>query len=246
MSAANSISGAGKSAHKRAKTQTSLALWPVALIVIIAVVNGGGGVRYGLANLLVQLSAIILLAFNRAAFFKFWREAPIPLRALVAASLALPAIHLVPLPTELSISLPGRETVRQSLDLIGSERWFPASVDPARTLVALTGLILPVTLLAVGWSLSTEQRVKLGWVLVGLGMLNVMVGIPQMLSSGQTGLMYPENPMPGVLFGTFANRNSTGLFLVAALTLAALLPPFRAHKAFPILRIGICVLLLLG
>src|SRR3546814_9112602 len=33
--------------------------------------------------------------------------------------------------------------------------------------------------------------------------------------------------MPGVLFGSFANRNSTGLFLVACVILLALLPPLR-------------------
>lgn len=53
--------------------------------------------------------------------------------------------------------------------------------------------------------------------------------------------------MPGVLFGTFANRNSTGLFLVAALALAALLPtPPKVGQAGLALRIVTCALLVLA
>ncbi|MEL6738466.1 MAG: O-antigen ligase family protein, partial [Pseudomonadota bacterium] len=57
---------------------------------------------------------------------------------------------------------------------------------------------------------------------------------------------YPETPMAGVLFGTFANRNSTGVFLVSALTFACLLPPLKAHPMELPARIAVCALLLVA
>lgn len=59
-------------------------------------------------------------------------------------------------------------------------------------------------------------------------------------------MIYPENPMPGVLFGSFANRNSTGLFLVACLALLMLLPSLRPLPWFAGLRIGGILVLTIG
>jgi O-antigen ligase len=49
-----------------------------------------------------------------------------------------------------------------------------------------------------------------------------------------------------VLLGTFANRNSAGLFLVFVLALAAVLPAPRPHPAALYVRLSVGVLLLLG
>ena len=86
-----------------------------------------------------------------------------------------------------------------------------------------------------------------GWLVVLLGLTNLAIGSVQVLSFGEAGLFYPENPMPGVLFGTFANRNSTGLFLVCCLTLAALLPPLpKLGRAAMLIRLLTCLLLVLA
>ncbi|MEL7199681.1 MAG: hypothetical protein AAGL10_15330 [Pseudomonadota bacterium] len=119
----------------------------------------------------------------------------------------------------------------ETYSLIGTkDAWTSLSVDPARSWVALNALVIPLTILAVGWSLDYSRLVQLGWLVAFLGLGNVLLGVPQVLSSGATGLFYPETPMPGVLFGTFANRNSTGIFLVCALCFIALLPsPITRH-----------------
>lgn len=224
--------------------------WAVAAILVFAVAFGGGGSKYGMANLLVQLAALVALAFHGRAFLDFWKSSPLALRVLVGASILLPLIYIVPLPRGVWEALPGRELVVQSFDLLadkGADAWATISVEPVRTLLAATALITPLAVLAIGWSTPRERLVTAGWILVAFGIVNFLIGIPQVLSNGETGLLYPETPMPGVLFGTFANRNSTAIFLVATLALAAFLPtPAKFGRAAPGIRIALCALLVLA
>jgi O-antigen ligase len=225
----------------------NLQFWSVVVLLVVAVALGGGGSKYGLLNLTVQLAALAALALNRQAFMSFWSQAGLILKLLVGLTLLLPFLHLFPLPLYVWTDLPGRELVEQSFALTGGTRWFSISVDPARTGIALSALIIPIAMLTIGWSLSRNQLVHLGWIAVFLGLGNVLIGIPQAMSVDQTGSFYPEIPMPGVLFGTFANRNSTGLFLVGCLALATLLPmPARLARFEWFARIAIGVLLLVA
>ena len=223
------------------------AFWAAAAILVIAIAFGGGGSKYGFANLIVQLTALAALAFNRHAFFDFWSTAPLALRGLVGLSILLPLLYVIPVPASIWNALPGRELMVQSLELVEANDWATVSVNPLRTLLALSAIITPLALLAIGWSAPRDRLITAGWVVVGLGLVNLFIGIPQVLTNSEVGVLYPENPMPGVLFGTFANRNSTGLFLVAALALAALLPiPERFAKAGVAIRIVTCLLLIVA
>ncbi|WP_427966508.1 O-antigen ligase family protein [Altererythrobacter sp.] len=191
-------------------------------------IAGGGGVAYGFANLAVQLCALAVLALNREAFKGFWHDAPRPLAIVLAATLALPLLQLVPLPPGAWHSLPGRELAEAARQAAAADGWYALTLDRNRTLVAATGLIAPLAVLTIAWNLPRRDLAWLGWLIVGLGLANFLLGAVQVLSSGQSGLLYPENPMPGVLFGSFANRNSTGIFLVTCLALLVALPqPWR-------------------
>ena len=194
------------------------------LLVMIAAVLGGGGVAYGLANLVVQLIALVFLAFNRTAFFNFWSHANTPLRWLVALTLALPALHLIPLPPSAWSALPGRELAYEARASLGPLQWHPLSLDSGRTLVSLLGLIAPLTVLVIGLSTSSRALLFAAWGLAAMGLINFAIGIPQVLSPSEQWFLYPENPMSGVLFGAFANRNSAGVFLVICLLLVLHLP----------------------
>lgn len=228
-------------------TGFSKGLIALAAILVIAVAFGGGGSRYGFANLIVQLGALLALSFHRQAFAEFWRAAPFMLRLLVAVSILVPLLQMVPLPESIWRGLPGRELVAQSYALLGESGSAPLSVFPIRTLLALTALITPLAVLAIGWGCAKRDLLNVGWICVALGILNLMIGVPQVLSTDQSALLYPENLMPGVLFGTFANRNSTALFLVGALALAALLPvPGRVRRMEVPARLILCALLVLA
>ena len=84
---------------------------------------GGGGVAYGLPNLLVQLTALIILALNGQPVARFVKAAPLPLVGLTIATLALPLIQLVPLPQSLFGSLPGRDLAMEAFRAADYTGW---------------------------------------------------------------------------------------------------------------------------
>ncbi|HQS95368.1 MAG: hypothetical protein B7X90_09195 [Novosphingobium sp. 17-62-19] len=197
-------------------------------IVVAACLLGGGGVAYGLSNLVVQLIAFAVLAFNGDVIWGFVTKAPKGLVALVIATIALPAIQLVPLPPAVWTTLPGRELVSEAVNMFGAPGWRAVTVNSARTLVALIGLVVPVTIVAAGVFLSEDARQRIAVAYVALGVASVLLGAFQVMGTNQVGLLYPENPLPGVLFGFFANRNSVAVFLVSCLLLlVCCFPPQR-------------------
>lgn len=222
--------------------------WIAAGLLIVAVLLGGGGVAYGLNNAIVQWAALAVLAASFSSSVAFCKEAPISFRLLCMASIALPLLQLVPLPSPVWQTLPGRELVTQSLLSAQIEPgWRPLTVNSARTLVAALALLVPLALILAAHSVSNRRIQHLGWIIVSLGLLNFLWGIPQVLSQGASAIPYPENPMPGVLFGSFANRNSTAVFLVVCLILALHLDvPAKLARWAIALRTTLTVLLLAG
>lgn len=217
------------------------------ILLVVAFAAGGGGSRFALANLLVQLTALGALALHRAAFARFWRESPVALRGMIAAALLLPLLQIIPLPSTIWTALPGRALVERSLDLTGDNGlWMPLSLDPRRTLLALSALITPFAVLVAGWTIPRDRLIMLGWVVVGLGLVTVLIGVVQLGATDDTGTLFGTRNPGQILLGTFANRNSTGLFLVFTMALAAVLPAPRPHPAVLYVRLGVCALLLLG
>jgi O-antigen ligase len=203
----------------------SLAAAPVAHLVLLlglAILLGGGGVAYGMRNLVIQLAALVLLALHAGLVARFWRESSLVLRLLVGATLALPLLLLIPLPPGLWQALPGRDAVLASHAVagLGDNQWFPASLDRARTLVAFTGLIAPATIVMIGAMLPAQDRLVLGWAIASAAFVVLLIGVVQLQGANTAGLFYPVNAQADVLYGTFANRNSTGLLLVLGLCLA--------------------------
>lgn len=213
-------------------------------LMIAAAVFGGGGVAYGISNLTVQLVAIGLLAVNYAAVRAFFREGPIALVILVALSLALPLVQIIPLPPTIWMALPGRDAVAEALGATGQVGWFAISVDSARTFVAFLGLLAPLAVLVLGWRSESNGVGRTVLVIIGLGLLNVLLGSIQIMGGG--GMLYVENEMPGVLFGLFANRNSTALFLDCCLILMATLPSSRLYSVTGLVKAATATLLAVG
>jgi O-antigen ligase len=222
---------------------------PALLILLLtAFVAGGGGSQFALANLLVQLVAVAALAATPRAAVHFWREASPALKLLMIAAFALPLVQIIPLPPALWTSLPSRELAAKSLELAGADpaTWMPLSLDSRRTLLALTALITPLAVLIAGWTISRDRLILLGWLVVMLGLVTVLLGTVQLGATDDTGTLFGTRNPGQMLLGTFANRNSTGLFLVFALALVAVLPPPRPHPAALYVRLGLGALLLIG
>ena len=215
-------------------------------LLAVAFLFGGGGSRYGLANLVVQLAALAVLAVRSDAIARFWRESPLLLRMLAALTVLLPLAQIVPLPESVWPALPGHDLVARSFEAAGTGGWMTWSVDPRRTALALTALITPLAVLMGGWALPRQHLLTLGWLVVALGLITTMMGLVQLNPAGNNLVFYQAREPGAFLVGTFANRNSTALFLGFCLTLACLLPAPRTHPAVSWVRFAIASLLLVA
>lgn len=192
-------------------------------LIFLAVFLGGGGVAYGLRNLVIQLVALAIMAINAPLVMRFLREAPRLLLLLVGLTLLFPVIQLLPLPPGVWQGLPGRELVSESYAIAGLDAgsWAPLSVNPMRTLVAFCALLVPATVIAVGSCLSTEQKRAVVLGLIGAVVAAFCLGVFQLGTANSSGLLFDERSVPDVLYATFANRNSTALMFVITLCLIA-------------------------
>lgn len=217
------------------------------ILIVLAILVGGGGSLYGLANLAIQLAALLVLGWQSAQVLQFVRHGPRWLVLLVLASIALPLLQLVPLPPQLWQAMPGREPVMESMALIGADggRWFPLSVNPMRTLVALCATFVPATIIILGAQLPAEDKSLLVRTAIAAGLLAMLIGAVQLSTANTFGIFYPERIEPDVLYGTFANRNSAALCFVLLLTMVASLP-FPRHRLWAIGTVVAAALLLLG
>lgn len=191
----------------------------VTALIVIACLFGGGGVAYGLANLVVQLAALFLLALNGNAVWQLLRQSPGLLAVPLFASLALPLLQLVPLPPSAWTELPGREQLVEALAAVSQQGWRPATVSTARTFVAFLGLIAPFTVIALGLAAPKPALDVATQAFIAIGIASILVGAAQVLGGNGTAMLYPETTAPGVMTGFFANRNSTALFMVCCLLL---------------------------
>lgn len=191
----------------------------VIAILALAVVAGAGGVTAAFGNLAVQLVAVTALAIHGPAVWHFFRSAPIGLRILAIVTVALPLIQLVPLPPALWQGLPGRDLVAQSLDLAGGRGWFPISLDGARTLIAALGLLAPLAVLTIAMVLPAAGLARVQWAVVALGAGSALFGSLHLVNPAWGDLYAAAKPMPGILVGTFADRNAAALFFVGCLLL---------------------------
>ena len=208
-------------------TRADVALYA---LLAAAVVIGGGGVGYGYFNLIVQLAALVVLALHRKEVVSFLKDGPRGLVLLVIATLVLPLLQLVPLPPGMWSLLPGRDLVGQSLELVGAtDDWMQVSVDPNRTALGFIALLPAFAVLALGWSLGRSQARLALQILVGLALFGLALGALQLASANLVGNWYPGGH-PQHLYGTFANHNSTGIFLVIAMLALAGLPPNQAKR----------------
>lgn len=191
--------------------------WAALFQLVVAVVFGGGGSHAAFGNLLVGLGALLAVCW-----FAF-RGDPLSRRyggvfaILVAATIALPLLQLVPLPAVLWQALPGRDLAVEARGLVAAgDEWFALSLDRGRTLGALAALLVPLGVLLALDLDRKRKRESLLLVVVGLGLAHFLVGGLQIILGNVSFFGYP-NLVYGQLYGFFANHNSAGLFFVLSL-----------------------------
>lgn len=229
---------------KRSATADLIGATALAILLTVAFLCGGGGSRYGFANLAVQLTALTVLALSPAAAARFWRESPLLLRLLILLTLMLPLVQIIPLPEALWMGMPGHDLAASSYQAAGSTGWTTWSLVPLRTALAWTAMVTPLAVVIAGWSLPRRHLMTLGWLAAAFGVVTALMGLVQLSPAGGNFVLYPAWDPGVVLVGTFANRNSTALLLGFCLALACLLPAAKPHPATIWVRTGLALLLL--
>jgi O-antigen ligase len=206
-----------------AKDPRAIRWWIAASFVLFAMLLGGGSRADVLSNIWLRPVAVLLGAY--ALYTCRWAD----LRAhryvtgLAAATVALTAIHLIPLPPSVWRALPGRDIVAQVDAAAGlGDVWRPLSMVPTGTWNALYSLSVPLAVFFFLLPMGKEELSRmLNVFIVALG-LTAAAGFLQ--ATGGLGALYDiANPNAGL----FANRNHQ------AVVLACLFPMLAVFASLP-------------
>ena len=184
----------------------------------------GGGTKAGfLSDAIIQLAAIPLL------LTALWRLSDLSsirrLRWALAFCLAVilvPLLQLVPLPPEVWTALPNRQPVAAAFELLGRDLpWMPVSVSPHATALSALSLLPPVAIFLAMLSLDDRGRRTASVVVLGVGILNVIVGLNQIAQGPSSPLRFYAYTNPTEAVGFFANRNHLAALLYCVTIIAA-------------------------
>ncbi len=152
-----------------------------------------------------------------------------PVLWLLAASILLVALQLVPLPPSLWQALPGRGPLAGAAVVAGiPQPWRPLTIAPWATLNALSSLVVPLAVLLLARKLGPEDQARLRGLLLVLIALSALIGLLQFSGAGVENVFV--NYTVGDVSGTMANRNHFAL-LMAVGCLVAPVWAFSAHRS---------------
>lgn len=193
-----------------------------ALLLTVAILAGGGSVRFPLTELIVELVAVAALVPVLIAWR--WRIVPpgfkVPM-LLATLMLALIVLQLVPLPPAIWTKLAGRELGADTARALGwAAQWRPLSIDPEATMRSAIALIPGVTMFLAVAILPPAARARLVALLVILGAAILLPGLLQIASGGEHFYLYSaasSSSHRGVPTALFVNRNHFAAYLLIAI-----------------------------
>lgn len=190
------------------------------IVLLLVLALAGGASRADVLGQTVVRASAWLIAITAILFAPRPDFRPIaPVAFLLAASIALVALQLIPLPPSIWTALPGRDFLMQAAIAIGEpQTWRPISLSPGASLNALSSLIVPTValLLCGGMSLHDHRRISVAILLITV--VSCMVGALQFSGSRFDNPLI--NDVPGSVSGIFANRNHFALLLACGCAIA--------------------------
>ena len=193
--------------------------------VLTAALVAGGGTHVGFfGDAALQLLAIPLLC--KALWPAFSRESPHRKTArlalwvcVIAASVS--AIQLCPLYLDYWFS--GSGFLPESTGALSAPpQTHTLSLTPEASWAAALSLIVPLSVFASAVQLGLSERIRLCFLLAGLGAVSLGLGFLQMAQGPASSLRFYEYTNPSEAVGFFANRNHFAALLNVTLVLAAL------------------------
>ena len=205
---------------------------PLAILLLVALTFGGGGSPAPIAELIVQLATLAVLAWvalmrdSRLSILSAARRAPL-LTAVGGLLLVMMLAQLVPLSPGTWQGLPGRAPLVENVSNFTDRPWLPLSIAPTLTLAAALSLIAPFAGFTLAANARTGERDWFLPLLAAFGVLTLVLELVQM--SGRL-YIYPSD---GSSFsvGFQANRNAQGDILAILMAALATRPFTAARRA---------------
>lgn len=196
--------------------------WLVASVAyVVLVFTIGGSARPEVASLpLLRGLAVLgiglaLAGLPRLSLTGFW-----PLLLMGLGMLALPLVHLVPLPPGMSASLPGRTILADIDRLTGlNGLWRPISMAPMHTANAFMAVVVPFAALMLALQAGLPNQQRLALTVTGIAAASALLGLAQILDPASSNLYLYATTNHGSAVGLFANRNHHAVFLACAMIL---------------------------
>jgi hypothetical protein len=183
----------------------------------------GGTTRGGLPEMITQIASLPLLVLVLPEAARVLRGNFLA-GAVLAASLAIPLLQLIPLPQWIWSTLPGRAPIAETFSAAGlASPWLGLSVSPYATVrVALS--LLPTIAIFLGVLACRREERRVFWILAliaGLG--STILEMMQILEGPESALRFyaPTDSSAGV--GVFANRNHAAALLYSLIPIGAAL-----------------------
>lgn len=176
--------------------------------VMLLWVSGGASRAEAMGQVVVRAGAWIILVTSILLGPSMKVERIWPVAWLLAATIALPLIQLIPLPPSWWQALPGRDIL-----LVPGEAltWRPWAMTPGATRNALSSLIVPAVTFVLLAQQNERARQWLPAILVAMIGSAMLLGLLQFSGSGFNSPFL--NDTPGGISSIFANRNHFALFL---------------------------------
>jgi O-antigen ligase len=193
------------------------------LFLAAALMLGGATHGEAISSGVARLASILLLglALGRLSETGLRPGLGWPL-AVLAATMAVPLIQLIPLPPGMWSALPGRAAVVENFQTAGVPiGWMPISLAPSGTVDAFLALIPPAAIFLSVISLDERARRRLTLIVVVGALLATLVGAAQVASGQDSSLRFYDVTNVDSAVGFFANRNHHAALLVIALPLTA-------------------------
>ncbi len=209
----------------------------VAPMFLFACLLLGGSTQVAWPNMVLQLTAIVILAWAGIAAPR--AHAGPPGRNLVwlcYSMLALILLQIVPLPPAIWSALPGREIVVRGYALLDQPLpWLPLSLAPYETITAALWLLPPLAIIAAILRMGSYRAAWLAIVLGITSLSGVLLGILQ-VTSGDAHMspwyLY-RITSHGSATGFFANSNHIATLLIVSVPfMVALLGATRPGQRF--------------
>lgn len=224
------------------------AFFPYAAFAVVVALLLGGGARQALtSDAIVELVALPLIvwALFRLAPGRLDRAGRWAL-VLLAATIALPVLQLIPLPPALWTALPGRGKIVAGYEVAGMALpWLPISLDPTATWRSMLSLTPAAAVFLAMLSLDQWERRILIVLVLAVACIAVLLGFIQIMGAEE--LYFYAVTNEGMAVGFFANGNHNATFLACAIPFAAAaaIGLFSKRERNPVAIVAALVLLAL-